>query len=400
MRLFCIQHGLRDRHSHFLQESVGLVEACAARGLSLRLYAHRRLDPSLAAVTGAIPAFRHAAATALETDPVFGVLSDYIALGAAFAADCAALTADGAGAGDLVLLPYAEAWSLHGLGLWLAGLPEERRPRVAAHVVIPERNWWLEDGRSRFTGDPAYIRHAATRLREAAPTGGAVLAASAPRLAQLVAALAEHPCRSVPLPMHYPSAAELAGLAAARAHPPVDLAIAGQFRREKGSGLVAPLLTALAAERPGCRVALQVNAPADAEALAEALADAAESLELFLQVGECDRAAWYARILAARLMLLPYEPASYAARTSGVLAEAACCGVAVVVPAETWLADQIEAGHAAGTCFAAHDVTSILAAIGLAERHRQVLATQAAGRAAHWRETQTVAAWLDAMIAA
>ncbi|MBN8890815.1 MAG: hypothetical protein J0H91_11040 [Rhodospirillales bacterium] len=399
MRLFCIQNGLRDRHSHYLQESEGIAEACRASGVALRLYAHRRVQPALAAATGAVPAFHHAPSTVLETDPVIGILSDYITLAAAFAADCAALAADGVGAGDIVLLPYAEAWAVHGLAQFLATLPAGTRPRVACHFVMAERNWRLEAGRSRIAGEASFIRHAATRLREAAPAGGVLFATVDPRLGAMVRALSGTPCRQVPMPMRYPPPAELNRLRAAGRHPPVDVCIAGQFRREKGSDLVAPVLAGLAATRPGARVAVQVNDPDGAAALAEALGPAAEAMEIFLHVGECGHEDWYARLLAARLMLLPYEPESYAARTSGIFAEAAACGVPVVAPAETWMADQIEAGHAAGATFAAFTPASVLQALAAAEARHPALAAAAGIHRAHWQRGQTAAAWLAAMLA-
>ncbi|ODU57569.1 MAG: hypothetical protein ABS99_04810 [Acetobacteraceae bacterium SCN 69-10] len=211
--------------------------------------------------------------------------------------------------------------------------------------------------------------------------------------------LAGTPCRQVPMPMRYPPPAELNRLRAAGRHPPVDVCIAGQFRREKGSDLVAPVLAGLAATRPGARVAVQVNDPDGAAALAEALGPAAEAMEIFLHVGECGHEDWYARLLAARLMLLPYEPESYAARTSGIFAEAAACGVPVVAPAETWMADQIEAGHAAGATFAAFTPASVLQALAAAEARHPALAAAAGIHRAHWQRGQTVAAWLAAMLA-
>ena len=44
------------------------------------------------------------------------------------------------------------------------------------------------------------------------------------------------------------------------------------------------------------------------------------------------------------LMLLPYDPQAYRRRSSGILAEALAAAVIPIVPAETWLASQLEAG--------------------------------------------------------
>jgi glycosyltransferase involved in cell wall biosynthesis len=48
-----------------------------------------------------------------------------------------------------------------------------------------------------------------------------------------------------------------------------------------------------------------------------------------------------ALVQSADVLLLPYEPEAYAARSSGILAEALVAGKPVIVPARTWLAEQL-----------------------------------------------------------
>ncbi|MGE0536365.1 MAG: glycosyltransferase [Pirellulales bacterium] len=53
---------------------------------------------------------------------------------------------------------------------------------------------------------------------------------------------------------------------------------------------------------------------------------------------------YYGFIARADLVLFPYEPARYRAATSGTLAESVAAGKPCVVPAGTWLAEQLPAG--------------------------------------------------------
>jgi glycosyltransferase involved in cell wall biosynthesis len=60
--------------------------------------------------------------------------------------------------------------------------------------------------------------------------------------------------------------------------------------------------------------------------------------------GALDPSEYYALAAQADIMLLPYLPERYRACTSGILAEALAAGAAAVVPAGTWLADQLPSG--------------------------------------------------------
>jgi len=57
------------------------------------------------------------------------------------------------------------------------------------------------------------------------------------------------------------------------------------------------------------------------------------------------------RLLSADLILLPYQAQRYRRRTSGILAEALCAGLPVVIPDGTWMSAQLDAGFGAGVRF-------------------------------------------------
>jgi glycosyltransferase involved in cell wall biosynthesis len=59
------------------------------------------------------------------------------------------------------------------------------------------------------------------------------------------------------------------------------------------------------------------------------------------------------------LLVLPYEPHAARSQSSGPFIEAAALGKPVVVPAGTWMSEQLAAGHAAGTIFAKPTAESV-----------------------------------------
>jgi glycosyltransferase involved in cell wall biosynthesis len=89
-----------------------------------------------------------------------------------------------------------------------------------------------------------------------------------------------------------------------------------------------------------------------------------ELIERFLPSSEYDEL-----VAACDLVLLPYEREQYRSRLSAVFVDAACAGVPVVVPAGTWMSDQIDACLGAGATFDA------LAPAAIAEAVRTCLAS-------------------------
>ena len=132
-----------------------------------------------------------------------------------------------------------------------------------------------------------------------------------------------------------------------------DVVLPGEFRWEKGAGMVESILLGLARLRPDLRVSLQVRDQEQAQALVQSLRQQQFAASLDIVYGALDMAAYAQRLGAARLALLPYQPQRYALRCSGVAFECFMHGIPVVAPAGTWIADQIEAGLATGVLF--HD---------------------------------------------
>src|SRR5262249_16179545 len=147
--------------------------------------------------------FPFAADAILERDATCRQLSDFLRLSAAFAHAAQALEADGVGAEDLVLLPFATERDLFGAALWLQRLPQGRRPALAFVFYNPDLQWQVSEDRHHVTGDFSFFRYAVKRLRTVLPAGRILLFAADGRLRGLLERITRHPCTQIPLATHY-----------------------------------------------------------------------------------------------------------------------------------------------------------------------------------------------------
>jgi glycosyltransferase involved in cell wall biosynthesis len=382
--LYILQCGLVDYHSHYYRETLGQIAACRDQGVKLRLYANRIALEPIVRETSAIPAFRDAPDDLRQVDPSIFQLTNFITMGDRFAEDCALLSADGVGSGDIVFVPHARIRHLYGLAKWLATLPPEARPMVAVRFDDPDESWLAPGAPDRLNNDKSFTLFAIAELLELIPAERLLLFATTPLLSQITTAFTRHPCVRVPLAILNPTLEELEALRPGPEDRRAALCIAGQFRPEKGSELVADILTEFGRRFPGAPISLQVNSAPELDGLRAKLDKSGVNVPLITQVGECTLPDHYARLLAADIVLLPYQPHRYAARGSGIYAEAAACGVPMVVPRPTWMSRQIELGRTAGTSFDAFTVESIVDALSAAVDALPTLTEQAQARQASW----------------
>jgi glycosyltransferase involved in cell wall biosynthesis len=151
----------------------------------------------------------------------------------------------------------------------------------------------------------------------------------------------------LPLPFR----AELMPEVARPPQAPVTLVYLGGARDEKGFHWLPDLIDALADDylasgRARLLIQSSLGQPEHNPRSVAALQRLRErpGVELIGRAGALAPAEYYRLAAQADIMLLPYLPGRYRACTSGVLAEALAAGAAAVVPAGTWLADQLPPG--------------------------------------------------------
>jgi glycosyltransferase involved in cell wall biosynthesis len=130
---------------------------------------------------------------------------------------------------------------------------------------------------------------------------------------------------------------------------PLNVVYLGDARPEKGyqylPGLVSAIWpTHIRTQRARFTIQSNFNLPGGEPGIPEARrqlrqypAHQVRILDELLTDGE-----YYAELGRADLVVIPYESDRYRARTSGVLAEALAAGKPVVVPEDTWMADELD----------------------------------------------------------
>jgi glycosyltransferase involved in cell wall biosynthesis len=95
------------------------------------------------------------------------------------------------------------------------------------------------------------------------------------------------------------------------------------------------------------------------------------------------------------LVLLPYERTTYRKRASGPFIEASVMGRPTVVPADSWMGDQVAAGKAAGVVYEGSDPAAIAAAVMQAAMTLPHLAGLARKHSPVWKNSRTCDPFLD-----
>ncbi|MFM2289549.1 MAG: hypothetical protein RL684_2692, partial [Pseudomonadota bacterium] len=270
---------------------------------------------------------------------------------AVFAADCARLFAlEPLGAGDVVLFATTSELDLSGLGDWLATRPPP--PPGGGPEWHAQFHFGLYGGR-----DPGYARQLAgtSRLRAVFERARAQARGhrlhfhcTTPQLADQYATLGVAPFGVLP----YPVNERFAPREPAAAPVPIRIACLGHSRREKGYAQLPELLRALWPAwlaRARARLVLQTHRGRQRRAFDALLAQLARATPVAEGALPIEYAGfplpldeYVALLRGSDLGLLLYDATRYYARCSGVLLEMLCAGVPVLVPAGSWLAEQIE----------------------------------------------------------
>lgn len=382
MRVIGIHPRFASLTSHHYNESYGLKREFERRGVEFLLLINRQASPQIVADLQARPVI---------DDPTFRLEWSFEERTQRFVALLQALVAPELRAGDCVLITVATQLEAHALARWLQALPPSRKPWVAI-MFLSDR--WNRAGRAEYERQIAEFRTLSATLASLAPEDQRrlIFCTLTDLLAEELGGLLGLPLDVVPMPLPHDDP-EPASWPARRPQLP-RVALLGGTRREKGSYLIPAIIRACRAYAPVeflVQLANDTLTPAEIEQLAQIEAEPHVTL-----IREPMTLPEYQRALqSADLALFPYEIIPYRKRTSGVFAEAVGYGKLVVAPRGTWMAEQIEAGHAAGAIFEALEPDTIAQAIAGCLAKRTTLEPLAQALGAAWRERSSLALFAD-----
>jgi glycosyltransferase involved in cell wall biosynthesis len=188
----------------------------------------------------------------------------------------------------------------------------------------------------------------------------------------------------VPIPHCLPSREATATI---RKPGPLRIVYLGDARDEKGFHLLADVVDTLAKRlfpSGRGRFVFQANVSVAGDSMAQASARrrlaAYSPSEVELITEELPISTFHDLLNDADIVVLPYDSASYARRSSGILAQALAAGRVVIVPAGTWMARQV---HPSASLLFAEG--GLAAAVEAAVEGWDELSRAAQDRAAQWR---------------
>lgn len=374
MRKFILlDHSLRDTGGHHFPYAASVLQAAEAAGFAPALATHRDFVDTAAfpsrwplhalfpAVSYSVHTLDTQAAPAGPEVPLARWLEPLQSRWrrmqrqrhiAQFAAACGELfqrvpLADG----DLVFLPTVSELDLHGLAAYMASVPA--LPAVQWHAMVHfgihrDRDWRKHDDTRATEAMRASLR---TSLEGCARQRLRLWCTTEP-LADQYRALGVAEFAALPYPVH-PYFSEFRQL---RLQPlPARIACLGHARREKNQRALPALLQLLWADAFAggrARLVVQNARPPLRRALmgcirrlSAALPAAAGAAPVECSAGKLDEAQYAHLVCDSDIGLLLYDARRYHDRCSGVLLEMLVAGVPVVVPARSWLGEQIAAAN-------------------------------------------------------
>ncbi len=388
MRLWVMENGLIDQVGHHFNNSVGLRDECARRGLEVRFLVHRRAQPEVIRALDARPVFHFRPYDQLSTGPLAGPLRSWIIQARDFAGGFGTAISDGLAAEDLVLVPTALQSEVFGCALALRRLAPGRRPRIVLNLLM--ENFLARGSRRPGIVAPLY-RFAARALLRGTSQDRLLFAANGREMAESFAQVLAHPVGVYPIPKTYPVPAPPAPNP--RQGPP-KVAILGHSRPEKGFQFIPEVV----ARRQDLRFVIQVSPPQMQSLWKDAPIDLRSAANVEFTLGSLDLDAYHALLYDADIVLLPYDPVMMPFRASGVFSEAVAAGKVVVAPAQTWMAGHLDAGRASGVVFDTSTPDCMVDALDRAVRRLPELRARAVACAPAWRAEQCTSAYLDCVL--
>lgn len=380
MKVHILQHGLKDFHSHYYNETIEYVRALKRQGIGYQVYVHQECEAEIINLLGAKAIFRHTTDLVFNMHPLVRELAGFINLSTSFARDLQEYLTENLAADDVVLVPYCSQNEAYGLAQWLKCFGGSVLPKVALFVHRPEFSWVLSEDRKTIEANASFWRLAALDLDGMlGRSNKAIYLCSNVMLAGVMQKMTGLSWLDGGLVTAPAITKRPAGIC-----KDIDVAFIGEFRPEKGSQILLDAFVRIDRQWPQLRYLVQTRS--SRLAAEQYLGEHGFSGMVEFIEGDVTESDYFNYLCRCRLLVLPYLANRYALRASGVMSEAVSFAIPVVVPANTWLADQVTGGVAAGVVFEAFSGESVAEATSNAIRSLKTLEADARVFAGNWNE--------------
>ena len=354
----------RDARRHLLVEQV-------------RVVGNRRATGEVLQLTGCEAVFRDLSWSRLPFASRLRSLEFYARR---FAQDCERIR--NISPDDILLVPSAQHNQVRGLELFLSSLAPASRPRVMLNFHV--------DNMTSIPSLRQPLKGSFARLQEMCGNKIAITTPVRELTRQLRAICSDVTAWTYPLPQNY-SLCIADPLQQVRTSRPV-IAVLGRPLKRKGTTDIARLLAHLSIGRPQCKFIVQSTFGAKGF-LRQLL-----SPQVTLKLGGVSPREYGLILQQSDVVLLPYDREAYRQRTSGIFADCAAYGKVAVVPSDTWMAEQIEQGRAAGVVYKGTAELDIHRAACAALDDLAALKKTAESSRHYWLQQQSTKAYVERML--
>ncbi len=375
--LVLVDNNLCDRVGHHFNYALALKEESRSQGFAFQALAKQTATEPVRSELSAVPTFSLGLHEESPSNPYpweWGPLRttyDFLQANDVFARELEAGLTRKVRPGDVIFLPNATPRQMLGLALLLLKHPIYLTLRF---VLMLRYSVHLPAGPitdRKVVLDKASCEHYALAIEKlvAADARSVVrLATDSAELAQEFAAMTQRPIEVLPIP-HTAHRRKSEWPAEIPVKPPGKRRVVylGDAREEKGFEFLPAVVNACLAS-PAC---------SEVEFVFQAYISSHHHQQMGLVIEELARLkrpnvhlvrsslspdAYQALLSSADLVLLPYDAATYRARTSGPFVEAICADKPVVVPAKSWMSAQLGDSQA-GVTFASGNVQELARAV-------------------------------------
>jgi hypothetical protein len=388
-KLVIVGFNLANQWSHHYNELLGYREAAGTLGLVPHILVPRSAEPALATALSAAPVIDLVPPMAdITTNNLVDQLIAFADTKKHLASLWDAIETHELKSADILLFPVSYPVVLAGLGEWLASRPRERRPSVFFRFKGGEM---IDRASGHINYAAILYRLACSELRQQPGQERVFLLADSLPLASTLARFCCRRAFMMPLPMYFGSAASDETAASVPHVVYVHFnERSGRLIRELGN-----IMQLVTATKPAIGFTIKTSGLFSEERAS--LEAQCGSLGHVLP-GEQDTAEYLENFSKCAIVLLPYESHAYTTGSSGVFIEATSFGKVVVVPAGTWMEQQLVAGCGAGTTFAEPRAEPVAAALMRAIAEFPRLSVRARECAPEVRKQNSCAQYIEQMM--
>lgn len=388
LRLCVLDFGLRNRTGHHYNSARAIIAAADSADVEIRVLAGDTLSPGPELEGRVSPFFRTDLYARRRTFAGSENFESWMMVGDRLARDLGRIPDKVLAEADVIVVPAVSPFHIWVLCEWAkAKLLRAFEATLVIHFMFPPT--WSSWGRPCLCG-PQMYREALALLRGHVEVRTFLTAE--------IAASAREVSRVVELPVHVlPHPVVQGGRSAIDDDGSHDstltIGVFGNSKREKGFHFLPDVIAKMSArlEKRRLRFVIQVDHAGDDPAIAQAARDLVKMGPPLVEIieGSLSAETYWSLLERVDLFLLPYDPALYGTRGSGLLSEAATLGVPVVAPGGTGIGEEVAAARAAGVVFNLYQPDAIVAAAVEAVERLPELSQAAGAIAANWRESNS-----------